>query len=194
MFDIESKAIGLEVGMDISQDARYSRAAEQGFDISKIWYHGTRHDFDRFDENYLGRSVDNPTTALGFFFTDRIEGAEYWTTRRSRDAKRDGQLIIPVFLRAKNSQLISAEYFQYLLQRAQNRTIIKLRKNAEDAGFDSLKICRENGEEWIAVFNANQIRSIFSVFDPRFASSDVISEGLTDLKPKDRKSVSLRMR
>jgi len=127
-------------------------------DSDRIWYHGTRHDFDVFDLAQLGRSVNNPTTRMGFFFTDSIEGARYWTERRARDGARGEARILEVFLSIQKSWSLSAAEFQYLLLRAQTRTIDKLCREAKAAGFDSFSIERENGERWMAVFSPDQIR------------------------------------
>lgn len=127
-------------------------------DSARIWYHGTRHDFEVFDLAQLGRSVNNPTTRMGFFFTDSIEGARYWTERRARDGARGEARILEVFLSVQKSWPLSASEFQYLLLRAQVRTIDKLCREAKAAGFDSFSIARENGERWLAVFSPDQIR------------------------------------
>lgn len=129
-----------------------------GFNDTRIWYHGTRHDFEVFDLAQLGRSVNNPTTRMGFFFTDSIEGARYWTERRARDGARGEARILEVFLSVQKSWPLSAAEFQYLLLRAQVRTIDKLCREAKAAGFDSFSIARENGERWMAVFSPDQIR------------------------------------
>lgn len=135
-------------------------AAPEGaeFNDTRIWYHGTRHDFEVFDLAQLGRSVNNPTTRMGFFFTDSIEGARYWTERRARDGARGEARILEVFLSVQKSWPLSASEFQYLLLRAQARTIDKLCREAKAAEFDSFSIERENGERWMAVFSPDQIR------------------------------------
>lgn len=140
-------------------DANGSPSGER-LDSARIWYHGTRHDFEAFDLAHLGRSVKNPTTRMGFFFTDSIEGARYWTERRARDGARGEARILEVFLETRKSWQLSASEFQYLLLRAQARTIDKLCREAKAAGFDSFSIDRENSERWMAVFSPDQIQFV----------------------------------
>lgn len=162
--------------LDLSVESRLERAQLQGFDTSRVWFHGSRSDFVAFDKNHLGRSVNNPTTTMGFFFTDCPQGATYWTERRSRDGSREGQNIIQAFLRTEKTWEIEPDYFQYLLQRAQQRTIDKLCRQAVERGYDSFGINRENGERWVSVFEPTQIRSIHSAFDPEYANDPRLVE------------------
>ena len=43
-----------KAALDMSQEARMARAAEQGFDTSKTLYHGTSNEFDKFKTNRAG--------------------------------------------------------------------------------------------------------------------------------------------
>lgn len=123
-----------------------------------ILFHGTRHTFETFDPAQLGRSVKNPTTAMGFFFTDSLEGAAYWTQRRARDGAKGNERILRVELDIHRTWSLSAPEFQYLLQRAQARTIDKLCTKAKTSGHDGFEILRENGERWVSVFSPDKIR------------------------------------
>ena len=46
-------------GLDMSREGRMARAAEQGFDVEQIWYHGTTHQFSAFAPmTYLTSSAE----------------------------------------------------------------------------------------------------------------------------------------
>src|SRR5690554_1962713 len=41
-------------GPDMSDKARISRAKAMGFDVDRVWYHGTDQEFERFDPSKKG--------------------------------------------------------------------------------------------------------------------------------------------
>ncbi len=61
--------VGYPERLDMSQEARLARAAEQGFDIDNVYYHGSTHDIGEFDsskanqQNHFGRGAYFSTSA-----------------------------------------------------------------------------------------------------------------------------------
>ncbi len=71
-----------------ANEARKARALEQGFDVDKVYYHGTGSNFDAFNEGYGG-----------VYFSDSPEYADRYTTRQGES----GRNIIPVHLKLENT-------------------------------------------------------------------------------------------
>jgi hypothetical protein len=130
--------------------------------IPPIVFHGTSHAFDRFDPRQLGRSVRNPTTEFGFFFSEDAEDAAYWAHRAARYGRSGGApRLITAEVRIDNPALISAPKFQFYLQRARVSTIQRDLRAWRDAGQDGLTTVRD-GVRWWAPFDADAIRVLDS--------------------------------
>jgi len=54
--------------LDMSPEARKARAEAMGFDTRRVWYHGTKADFDAFDP---GKVLDQRAKTQGRFYRDR---------------------------------------------------------------------------------------------------------------------------
>jgi hypothetical protein len=84
----------LEGTLDMSQAARMQRAAEQGFDVDNILYHGTDQEFDQFNVEGRGK-----TSGSGAFFTNDPKLAEtYLSTWGGR--------ILPVMARKSDMPVV----------------------------------------------------------------------------------------
>ena len=142
-----------------------------------VVYHGTKEDISVFDASALGSNVNNPTTRLGFFFTDNSSYANVWHSYNRADL-RSGQNILPVYLGIKNPQILSGAIFSEMLFSAQKRTIEKMRKEAEAKGFDGFKVTRAADETWWVAFRPEQIKSAignrgtFDANDPNILHQD----------------------
>lgn len=149
--------------------------------IPPLVFHGTSHAFDRFEQRHLGRSVRNPTTELGFFFSEDAEDAEYWAHRAARYGRSGGApRLITAAVRVDTPVQISAPKFQFYLQRARVSTIQRDLRAWRDAGHDGITTIRD-GVRWWAPFDASAIRTISSrplsrgvdvVEDPHDAQGD----------------------
>jgi hypothetical protein len=126
--------------------------------IPPLVFHGTSHAFDRFEPKHLGRSVRNPTTEFGFFFSEDADDAAYWAHRAARYGRSGGApRLITAEVRVDNPALISAARFQFYLQRARVSTIQRDLRAWRDAGHDGLTTIRD-GVRWWAPFEADAIR------------------------------------
>lgn len=65
-------------GLDMSEAARMERAEAMGFDTSKVWYHGTDHDFDQFDDSFLGKNTSATSAEKGIFLASSADVASYY--------------------------------------------------------------------------------------------------------------------
>lgn len=68
--------------LDMSENARMARAVDQGFDTSKVWYHGTNAEpFSQFDPAHGGGAKQKSSTGLptnGVYFADAKPHAEIY--------------------------------------------------------------------------------------------------------------------
>lgn len=130
--------------------------------IPPIVFHGTSHAFDRFEPRQLGRSVRNPTTEFGFFFSEDADDAAYWAHRAARYGRSGGApRLITAEVQIDAPVLISARKFQFYLQRARVSTIQRDLRAWRDAGHDGLTTVRD-GVRWWAPFDADAIRVLDS--------------------------------
>ena len=90
--DAASKAV--REGLDMSTAARMQRAAEQGFDVDNVLYHGTDQEFDEF--NVQGRGK---TAGSGAFFTEDPKLAETYLSSW-------GGRILPVMARKSDMPIV----------------------------------------------------------------------------------------
>ena len=142
-----------------------------------VVYHGTNYDIEHFDFSQLGKSVNNPTTNFGFYFTSVSSGADHWSNRSvERRTSRASQTSMTVYLRIENYYELKAEDFHYYLQKARESTIRKHLEKWKKSGSDGLKILRENGEIWFVVFGSNQIKSAIGNNGNFSVSSNKITE------------------
>ena len=123
-----------------------------------VW-HGTRRVFDRFDSRLLGTLVLNPTTAAGFWFTDRREGAEYWSLRRptapGSALRREGDepVILRVALRHAGYGEIAAIEFTRWLQTLRRDAILRKVEEMKGLGMAGIAVRRASGETWFCAFD-----------------------------------------
>jgi len=66
-----------------TQAERMARAAEQGYDTSRVFYHGSRSDITEFNPDLLGASTQAESAKKAFFFTDSPENASEYASRIS---------------------------------------------------------------------------------------------------------------
>lgn len=150
-------------------------------------FHGTSSRFDAFDVSCLGWNVNNPTTTLGFFFTEQKEGAWRWAKRRGHRAPPAASPeILEVYLSIEKPRLITHEKFDHMLRRARASTINKFKQDTLDAGYDGFRIEYVNpeglAETWWVAFRPEQIKSATHNFGT-FDSSD---PSMTDRAARER--------
>jgi len=75
--------------MNMRVDERIERAKLQGFDTSKIWYHGSFSAFTEFDPERSGSS--------GFHFSQQSEFAEQYASSKSMDMELDADIVVRGF-------------------------------------------------------------------------------------------------
>ncbi len=70
-FELDAKTIANKIkprGLDLSVEARMSRAKKMGFDTDVVYYHGSRQDIDGFDLSRNAQGEDYPSK--GLYLTD----------------------------------------------------------------------------------------------------------------------------
>jgi hypothetical protein len=130
-----------ELPMDV--DSRMDRAMDQGFDIDRLYYHGTDQDILEFDPSRIGQGKGKTPATLpqGFYFARSPDTASEYATG-------EGANIIPVFLKTEDLM---------------TRGDLQAFKDFNAGEGDSL--LSRSGEVMI-VRNPEQIRSQSAAFDP----------------------------
>lgn len=130
--------------------------------VPALVFHGTSHAFERFDPHHLGRCVRNPTTEIGFFFSEDEEDAEYWAHRAARYGRAgNSPRLIAARVAIRTPVIISRGRFRFYLQRARTSTLQRDLKAWKTAGHDGMTTLRD-GHRWWAPFNAEAIEVAWS--------------------------------
>lgn len=135
------KIVSGELPMDTY--SRIRRAKDQGYDVNRLWYHGTNKDIFEFDPSTIGTGAGKTPAMLpqGFYFTRVPEAASEYATG-------EGANILPVYLRAQDTI---------------TRGDLRAFKDFNEGIGDSLL---SRSEDVMVVRNPNQIRSRNAAFDP----------------------------
>lgn len=109
-------------------DDRLARARRMGFDTSKVWYHATTYDFDRFvPGQWRGATYFSPTPE-GAIRGAGAGGMEHPTLTGPtvRNAKKTGLHIIPCYIKGKvwGRDPLPAEWFPRTILYREYRQII----------------------------------------------------------------------
>lgn len=152
----------VEKGLDMSEEARFERAREMGFKTDTIYYHGTRHQFDRFDKSKIGMNYTYSEDS-GFFFTIKKRTAEnYSINHKTLEVGR----VLEVFLKFEDSYVTStnSEYYdpsdRFDISGPDMMHDVRLNKR------DSILIKGTNNDDICIVMEPSQILSIHAAFDP----------------------------
>lgn len=122
-----------------------------------VVYHGSRNSLTYFSKSFAGRNnPDIDVSRLGFFFTDDVEEAEYYTGKTTNDGyERDGDTpqVYNTFLNLRDPYEVStgkdATYY------IDNNTQVLY---AEDDGYDGVIVQGESNTVYL-VFEPNNIKS-----------------------------------
>lgn len=122
-----------------------------------VVYHGSRNRLTYFSKSFAGRNnPDIDVSRLGFFFTDDVEEAEYYTGKTTNDGyERDGDTpqVYNTFLNLRDPYEVStgkdATYY------IDNNTQVLY---AEDDGYDGVIVQGESNTVYL-VFEPNNIKS-----------------------------------
>ena len=157
----------------------------------KLVYHGTNKDFEQFSESMLGSKTGNPTSKMGYFFSDSPSEASRYTV----DWGKEGGNVRPVYLDIKNPKRLTYKEMNDISmalfdkssslpvnawktkegrvaleasaiagrERA-NKMAVDLREKLISEGYDGAVVRIGGKDEYIA-FNPSQIRSATS--DPQ---------------------------
>lgn len=170
--EVAKRIVSGELPMD--KASRMKRAEEQGYDVSRQWYHGTNDDFKEFDPERVGSAygVDDQ----GFYFTSSENEAMKWAENAP---KADSPRVMESLLAMKNPWLIDApngrspvEYFESgegVFNRGQNAAV----DYGIESGYDGMVV--RGGEEDMAVaFDPSRIRSREAAFDPQYKGANIL--------------------
>lgn len=122
-----------------------------------VVYYGSRNSLTYFSKNFAGKNnPDIDVSRLGFFFTDDIEEAKYYTEKTTNDGyERDGDTpqVYSTFLNLRNPyEVATREDATYYID---NNTRVLY---AEDNGYDGVIVQGESNVVYLA-FEPNNIKS-----------------------------------
>nr|DAW82413.1 MAG TPA: ParB ddrB-like ParB superfamily domain [Caudoviricetes sp.] len=122
-----------------------------------VVYHGSRNSLTYFSKNFAGKNnPDIDVSRLGFFFTDDIEEAKYYTEKTTNDGyERDGDTpqVYSTFLNLRDPyEVATGEDATYYID---NNTRVLY---AEDNGYDGVIVQGESNVVYLA-FEPNNIKS-----------------------------------
>lgn len=156
----------VEKGLDMSQEARYERARNMGFNTEDTYYHGTKYEFDRFDKSKIGLNYTYSEDS-GFFFTKKKRTAENYAFIHS---KEEGGRVITAFLKFENPYVTStnSEYYQpsdrFDISGSDMMHEVRVEKK------DAIVIKGTRNDDICVVLEPSQILSIYAAFDPETES------------------------
>jgi hypothetical protein len=175
----------VEKGLDMSEEARYARAREMGFNTEDIYYHGTKRQFDRFDKSTIGDNFSYAENS-GFFFTRKKRTAEsYSMNHRTLEVGR----VITAFLKFENPYLAStdSDYWE-----PSDRFDISGHDMMHDVRLtkkDSILIKGTRNDDICIVLDPSQILSVHAAFDletenykPELDMEEILDDFVLDYK------------
>lgn len=151
-------------------DERLARAAEQGYDTSKVWYHGSNNKIDAFDTRYGDERGNNLYPEAVYMSPDRSVAAEYGDNISELYTRAQNPLVIDF----KNDPKNAAHYYDML--ETEEIDPAWMAKN----GYDSILYDWDNGyPPEFAVLDPAAIRSVNADFNPANVNSPNLLAGLT---------------
>lgn len=171
----------VEKGLDVSENARYERANEMGFDTKNIYYHGTANHFDRFDKSRIGDNYSYSEGA-GFFFTKNISTAKNYALLHDKTENKGR--VLSVFLKFETPYITETDSEYYTpadrFDISGHDMMHEIRINKQDA----ILIKGTRNDDLCVVLDPSQILSIHAAFDPEtelYEPKIDINEALEDL-------------
>jgi hypothetical protein len=182
-----------DLAMDKS--SRYERAKSMGFDTSTMYYHGTKHDFSKFDP-YKSNSSSNTGVPLNTIVlttnpavSDTYAGQEI-SSYGDNERYTSGSNVIPLFLRKGKTMIVDAKgrnwndlYFSKnpevettndlaIIAQQKNKDILIIQNVIDIATYRTKEQRDSYAGTTIFVFNPSFVRSINAKFDPANADSE----------------------
>lgn len=163
----------VEKGLPMDEESRKERARQQGYDVDRVWYHGTNQDFKSFNKKARGGFGG----VIGEWFASSGEAASTF----ARGDRGGAANVLPVYLRIQSPMIYSSwdEHVSAVIESKGESIEEKyknLKKQLKSLGYDSFLIKNSDTDgagqrDDVAVFEPNQIRSINAAFDPDFKDS-----------------------
>ena len=160
----KAEQYGAELPMDTA--SRLSRAAEQGYDTTKTYYHGTQSNIDEFYTSDTGLHGE------GVYLTDSPDEAAKYAMQNRTNLKDAGPNIIPVHIKGKLFDATTKEGKKWRSKILSDDIPDELR----NMGYSGIKT-----EDGINIFDPMDIRSIRAKFDPKeeYSANILASVGAT---------------
>lgn len=188
----------LDFTADQSHQDRISRAKSQGFDVSRVYYHGTcmvhneiNTDINGFSKSKIGDRWGYDSE--GFFFSSYPPLANYYAShdRDMSDPGANNGAVYPVYIRSKNPLVIDEKFLKSegmggVLGISEDSITFwdvyqdYLLEVYNEGNYDSIIIRDESNKdqlkETMVAFEPHQIRSVYSTFHPEMSKTPFLSE------------------
>ena len=191
---------GRDPDLDMSRSARMARARAQGFDTSRILYHGTAAEFDEFKP-----SGPKEGMGPGVYLAPSRKGAEIHSGMATRAMSGGGDTrMLEVYIRAPKVFLWDGDDMAGTIARARQvapdidvgRDRYTIRNAAafsmalRSKGYHAIENRIKRGDLYhqIIVFDPSNIRLINAAFDPKYDGSPKFMKGYPeydDDQPRD---------
>lgn len=120
-----------------------------------VVYHGTKADFNQFDNGKIGSNLDYGTAGYGFYFTESIENAK----NIAKNSDADGRpKILECFLNIRNPK----ENISTTELSGERKESIKFTEKVKKKGYDGIHAesgYKSNRLNWYVAFAPTQIKS-----------------------------------
>ena len=155
--------------LDMSKEARMQRAKEQGFDTSKIMYHGTGGNIKAFDLSFGGQTSRSEVGKLGVSLSDAPLIANEFAGMAGRRELKNANVMQLLYKPGKQLEI-----------NLPDAGLVDTIKKAWADGYDSVRFNNYRtplgykGNVYI-IRNPSDIRSIYAAFEPsQQGSSDIL--------------------
>ena len=192
--------------LDMSTEARKARAAEQGYDVDKVWYHGTPNEIiDSFDSNSVGSRFDK---SIGHHFTNSKSEANNYAGIGGNVGEYHAAPKNTLVFDIDEGGMFSTASMKADLDRPEIIEKLVLAKR-EGNPYDSVLIRKKMTNDWNEWGDVNEnlimldntgIRSVNAAFDPAKRESANLLAGLggaavvgASVAPEDAEAAKLKV-
>lgn len=123
----------------------------------RIWYHGTRGDFRKFDLNHPDRKDVGWLGRGAYVVSSEPVASAYARMKRGSE----GPHVMPLFLSIRNPYMAD-KAFKKVLSRSTQQQVDELTENLKEQGYDGVVLRYPNGETEAVAFGSSQVKSAIS--------------------------------
>lgn len=148
--------------LDMSQAARMQRAADQGFDTSKVWHHSTDAEFNEFDFSRLGEFTAKNTDSE---WAQNLARLGAWHSERDLSKEVFQEKTLRNYVSGVGTEFNSLDDLEGAIKEAGGPE--KLRAQLIGEGKSHVVVNDEEfGAKSLVLLSPSSARSVYAAFDP----------------------------